>query len=115
MTVGQSPMFLLGLFFLTLSATHVFSVLSNTTSQFRLLSQWNDKDEELFKKIWNNDPKKVSTGIVLSITLIDTDGSFPCTLTHNDTNTLIDTNGSIPCTMILLPLYQDSCFIYPYQ
>ena len=50
MTVGQSPMFLLGLFFLTLSATHVFSVLSNTTSQFRLLSQWNNKDEELLKR-----------------------------------------------------------------
>ena len=80
MTIGQSPMFLLGLFFLTLSATHVFSVLSNTTTRVRLLSQWNETEEELFKKICgrvaqahvgilrmfqmlqeyrNNDPKKV--------------------------------------------------------
>ena len=44
-------MFLLGLFFLTLAATHIFSVFSNNNNRFRLLSQWDDREEELFKKI----------------------------------------------------------------
>ena len=51
MTIGESPLFLLGLFFLTLSATHIFSVLSNTTNRFKLLSRWDENEAELFKKI----------------------------------------------------------------
>ena len=71
-SIGQSPLFLLGLFFLTLAATHIFSVFSNNSNRFRLLSQWDDKEEELFKKICG----RVAQGHVGILRLIHTLGEY---------------------------------------
>lgn len=51
MRMGQSPVFLIGLFFLALAATHIFCVHSNTSNHIRILSKWDESEEEVFMKI----------------------------------------------------------------